>query len=78
LKFNIEDMIKSEFIEKIKEILLIEGEIGFNHQIKIDSLASLMLIEFYDENFGFRLTSDLLSKMETVGDLYKLVKDRVH
>lgn len=70
-------MTKKEFIEKIRSILLIEDEAGLDYPVKIDSLASLMLIEFYDEHFGFRLSYEMLKQIETIGDLYELVKEKV-
>jgi acyl carrier protein len=70
-------MTKNEFIEKIKEILLIEDEVDMDYNVKIDSLASLLLIEFYDENFGFRITSETLKKIKTLSDFVLLVKEKL-
>lgn len=71
-------MTKKEFIEKIKDILLIEGEAGMDYYVKIDSLASLILIEFYDENFEFKLTSETLKQIKTISDLVELVKEQLY
>lgn len=71
-------MTKHEFIEKVKDILLIEGEAGIDYYVKIDSLASLLLIAFYDENFGFKLTSEALKQIKTLSDLVNLIKDQLH
>lgn len=70
-------MTKLEFIQKVKEILLIEGEEEVNSFIKIDSLASLLLIGFFDENFGFKLTANALKQIKTIGDLEELVKEQL-
>jgi len=70
-------MTKNKFIEKIKDILLIEGEAGIDYFVKIDSLASLMLIEFFDENFDFKLTSETLQQIKTIGDFVELVDGRL-
>lgn len=78
LKFNKNYMTKKEFIEKIKDILLIEGEAGMDYYVKIDSLASLLLIEFYDENFEFKLTSETLKQIKTISDLVELVKEQLY
>ena len=78
LKFNINQMTKKEFVEKVKDILLIEGEVGNEERIKIDSLASLLLIGFYDENFGFKLSADTLTGINTIGDLVNLVEDQLN
>ncbi len=67
-----------EFIEKIKSILLIDEEVGEDFNIKFDSLATLLLIEFYDENFEFRLTSNLLKQVRTIGDLIELIKEKLN
>jgi acyl carrier protein len=71
-------MTKNEFIEKVKEILLIEGEIGESSFIKIDSLASLLLIGFFDEYFHFKLSSHVLKQVNTIEDLAELVKEHLH
>lgn len=71
-------MTKKEFIEKIKDILLIEGEASMDYYVKIDSLASLILIEFYDENFEFKLTSETLKQIKTISDLVELVKEQLY
>jgi acyl carrier protein len=70
-------MSKNEFINKIKDILLIEGEVGTDFYIKIDSLGSMLLIQFYDENFGFKLSSGIINEIKTIGDLVDLVNDKL-
>jgi acyl carrier protein len=71
-------MSKNEFIEKIKEILLIEGEVDKNYYVKIDSLTNLMLIQFYDEYFHFKLTSEALNQIKTIGNLIDLVEEKLN
>lgn len=70
-------MTTKEFIEKIKDILMIQDEAEAESYVKIDSMASLLLIQFYDENFDFRLTSEKLKQIEKIGDLIDLVKDKL-
>lgn len=70
-------MTTKEFIEKIKDILMIQDEAEAESYVKIDSMASLLLIQFYDENFDFRLTSQKLKQIEKIGDLIDLVKDKL-
>lgn len=70
-------MTINEFIEKMKDILLIQEEAGLDYFIKIDSMASLLLIQFYDENFSFKLTSEKLKQIEKLGDLVNLVKEKL-
>ena len=64
-------MTKQEFIDKIRDILLIEEEVDMSYSIKIDSLASLMMIEFFDEKFGYRLTSETLSQIKSILPLFR-------
>jgi len=70
-------MTTKQFIEKIKDILLIQEEAGLEYYIKIDSMASLLLIQFYDENFNFRLTAEKLKQIEKIGDLVDLIKEKL-
>jgi acyl carrier protein len=70
-------MSEKEFIERIKDILLIEGEVDLNSFIKIDSLANLILIQFYDEHFRFKLFADTLNQAKTIGDLASLIRDQL-
>ncbi len=70
-------MTKTEIIEKLKDILLIQEEVNSEFPVKIDSLASLLLIQFYDEHFNFRLSSETLSRVQKIGDLVDLVKDKL-
>jgi acyl carrier protein len=71
-------MTEKEFIERIKDLLLIEGDADIDYFIKIDSLANLILIQFYDEYFGFKLTSETLNELKTIGDLIQLIKEKLH
>jgi len=70
-------MNTKEFIEKIKDILLIEEEAGSEYFVKIDSMSALILIQFYDENFDFRLTSEKINQIKRIGDLIELVKEKL-
>jgi acyl carrier protein len=70
-------MTEKEFIEKIKDILLIDENVGLDYSVKIDSLANLILIQFYDEYFEFKLTSEKLDQINTIGDLAELIKEKL-
>ena len=70
-------MTKTEILEKLKDILLIREEVDSDFPVKIDSLASLLLIQFYDEHFNFRLSSETLKRVQKIGDLIDLVKDKL-
>lgn len=61
-------MKKEEFIEEIKEILLIENKVDENTGIEVDSMASLLLIAFYDENFGKTITQEEIKKFKKISD----------
>lgn len=70
-------MTKTEILEKLKDILLIREEVDSDFPVKVDSLASLLLIQFYDEHFNFRLSSETLNRVQKFGDLVELVKDKL-
>lgn len=70
-------MTEKQLIDAIKDILLIQEEVTPGYKIKVDSLASLLLIQFFDENFGFRLTSEKLNQIQKIDDLINLVKEKL-
>jgi acyl carrier protein len=37
----------------------------------------MLLIQFYDENFGFKLSSGIINEIKTIGDLVDLVNDKL-
>lgn len=67
-------MKKELFLEEIKEILLLEEtNITADTSIEIDSMASLLLIAFFDEKFSKSITQDEIKEMKQVNDLINFI-----
>ncbi|PIB28696.1 hypothetical protein BFP77_08655 [Maribacter sp. 4U21] len=67
-------MKKELFLEEIKEILLLEEKnITTDTPIEIDSMASLLLIAFFDEKFSKSITQDEIKEMKQINDLINFV-----
>lgn len=65
-------MKKEQFFEEVREILLIEREINEDTDIEIDSMASLLLIAFFDENFSKTISGEQIKKVIKTSDLIEL------
>lgn len=67
-------MKKELFLEEIKEILLLEDTtITTDTSIEIDSMASLLLIAFFDEKFSKSITQDEIKEMKQIDDLINFI-----
>ena len=67
-------MKKELFLEEIKEILLLEEtNITADTSIEIDSMASLLLIAFFDEKFSKSITQDEIKEMKQIDDLINFI-----
>tara|TARA_B110000093_G_C12792379_1_gene335245 strand:- start:28 stop:249 length:222 start_codon:yes stop_codon:yes gene_type:complete len=67
-------MKKEQFLEEIKEILLLdEQNITKETQIEVDSMSSLLLIVFFDENFSKTLSQEKIKKIKKIADLIDIV-----
>lgn len=70
-------MKKKEFYEQIKDILLIDENINENTGIVVDSMASLLLIAFFDENFSVTIPHHKIKTLEKISDLVELVGEKL-
>lgn len=67
-----------DFIEKFAETIEVENAEALSAQTQFreleewSSLAVMLLIAFYDEEFGKELTSAQIKESRTILDLYKL------
>ena len=67
-----------DFIEKLAEAIEIEevdgltAETAFRELDEWSSLSVMLLIAFYDEEFGRQIGDVDIKKCSTIGDLYKL------
>lgn len=67
-------MKKQQFFKEIKEILLLnEQDVHEETGIEIDSMSSLLLIAFFDENFSKTLSEEKIKIIKKVGDLVEIV-----
>tara|TARA_R110002049_G_scaffold291474_3_gene475430 strand:+ start:7067 stop:7288 length:222 start_codon:yes stop_codon:yes gene_type:complete len=67
-------MEKKHFLEEIKEILLLkEQNISPETNIEIDSMASLLLIAFLDENFSKSISQEQIKELKQIKDLINFV-----
>ena len=63
-------MKKEKYIQEIKEILLIDQDEKINNDtpIHIDSMASLLIIAFFDENFSKKVSSEDIKRIKSIDD----------
>ena len=73
-QFYIFNMDKKLLIEELCEILLIE-EINFDDEIEIDSMSSLMLIEFFDTHFGISLNKENIDEFHTLNSIIEFIRN---
>ena len=65
-------MTKKEFLTEIKEIMLLD-DISESTDIEVDSMASLMLIAFLDENFSVSINQEQIKLIKSVNDIMGLI-----
>ena len=67
----------TEFIEKFKEALDIEGEFDINVELEEfeewDSMGYISIMSMLDEEYGKEVNASQLKDCKTLADLYKLV-----
>lgn len=72
--------MESKFIENFVEILDDKPNFKINLNFKFrdleewDSLTALSLIAMLDENYNVKLTGDQLKNLETLNDIFNLLK----
>jgi len=65
-------MKKIDFINELKELLEIEGELLETTPLHLTSLSTLTVIVFLDENFNKRVKAVDLKNVSTIKDLINL------
>ena len=67
----------TEFIEKFKEALDIEGEFDINVELEEfeewDSMGYISVMSMLDEEYGKEVNANQLKDCKTLADLYELV-----
>lgn len=66
-------MKKQDFLKEIKDILLIDEDLNENTGIEVDSMASLLLIAFLDENFNRLVDEKTITSIKSVSDIVEIV-----
>tara|TARA_X000000368_G_scaffold177679_1_gene140123 strand:- start:1514 stop:1729 length:216 start_codon:yes stop_codon:yes gene_type:complete len=63
-------MKKDEIIKELTEILLLDGEINEDSKInEIDSMGSLLLAQFFSENFNISVNKKQIENFKEIGDI---------
>ena len=70
-------MKKQEIISELVEILMLDdGYIIDQTPIEFDSLSSLMLVEFLDDNFNISITKEEIKSFETIQSVIEFIDDK--
>lgn len=67
-------MNKKKFLLEIQDIMLLE-EINETTGIEVDSMASLLLIAFLDEEFSISISQEQIKSIKSVSDIIELIGD---
>ncbi len=73
-------MSKEEFLKSMAEILELD-EVNENLELDDDiwnSLSIVSTIALIDENFNITISGDLLNNCKTIGDLWKLIEEKIN
>ena len=70
-------MTKKEFYNEVKEILLIDDDVHDDTVIVVDSMESLLLIAFFDENFSVTIPHHKIKALKKVSDLVELAANNL-
>ena len=70
-------MKKQEIISELVEILMLDdGYIIHETPIEFDSLSSLMLVEFLDDNFNISITKEEINSFETIKSVLEFIDEK--
>jgi len=70
-------MKKQEIISELVEILMLDdGYIIDETPIEFDSLSSLMLVEFLDDNFNISITKEEINSFETIKSVLEFIDEK--
>ena len=65
-------MNKKEFLIEIQDIMLLD-DINETTVIEVDSMASLLLIAFLDEEFSKPISQEQIKSIKSVSDIIELI-----
>ena len=70
-------MKKQEIISELVEILMLDdGYIVDETPIEFDSMSSLMLVEFLDDNFNISITKEEITSFETIKSVLEFIDEK--
>lgn len=70
-------MKKQEIISELVEILMLDdGYIIDQTPIEFDSLSSLMLVEFLDDNFNINISKEEIKSFETIRSVIEFIDEK--
>ena len=70
-------MKKQEIISELVEILMLDDVCIIDETpIEFDSLSSLMLVEFLDDNFNISITKEEIKSFETIQSVIEFINDK--
>ena len=67
-------MNKKEFLIEIQDIVLLDN-INETTAIEVDSMASLLLIAFLDEEFSTPISQEQIKSIQYVSDIIEFIGD---
>ena len=67
-------MNKKEFLIEIQDIMLLDN-INETTAIEVDSMASLLLIAFLDEEFSTSISEEQIKSIKYVSDIIEFIGD---
>ena len=69
-------MTEQDFIAELVDMLeLDEGGVEMGTEIELDSMATMSVIAFLDENFSKKATADDLKNITSIGDIHVLATE---
>eukprot|EP01047_Picozoa_sp_COSAG01_P005381 COSAG01_NODE_183_length_22835_cov_17.169247_10_plen_74_part_00 len=69
-------MTEQDFIAELVDILeLDESGVEMGTEIELDSMATMSVIAFLDENFSKKATADDLKNITSIGDIHVLASE---
>ncbi len=67
-------MKKVDFLEELVDVLEIENEeVNYDTELALDSLQTLSIIAFLDENFDMQVKADILANVSAIKDLVSII-----
>ena len=66
-------MNRNEILNELKEILMIGSDFSIHEPIDIDSLSTLMIIEFFDDKLNQKITREDIASFTTLEEILNYI-----